>query len=223
MSAAPTMDFADTSTAATTVWLAQLARHEDAINEGRRMKAYRVEARRVDSDGVVSLDADAAADAAFRDFAGDLAAWRAHADECRAMIGVLAAALDHIAAIPTEDMGAYQRACGLWCRLRHGKGSSVRPLPPAPPWRDWAWPVSLAWHQTDGYGMHLPVCRQRYRLLAAPARRAVLEEWGIASDIDVLREIYPTAARDALDRRANTLGASLYWSLMGPGSKRFSR
>lgn len=214
---------ADTDNAATAAWLHDLALYESLIDSERRMALYIGAARVVDREtGEVTHDADRAADAALRDAMGDLEAWRAHAGECRAMVAWLDAALTTIAAIPVVDLGAYQRACGLWCRLRHGDGKrpAVRPLPPSAPWRDWSWPVALAWHQTDGYIRYLPLCRQRWRLLAAPGRRAVLEEFGIASDLDLLHKVYPVAERDALDERANTLGVSLFWSLMGPGVRR---
>lgn len=219
MTAAPAMDFAETSTAATTVWLADLARHEESINRERRMKAYATAARVVDRQtGVVTIDPDLAADAALRDAMGDLAAWSAYAGEARAMVALLDAALTTIAAIPVEDFGAWNRAGGIWTRLRHAAGK-VRPLPPLAPWRDWRWEMSLrAWGE-DGYRRHMIVCRQRFRLLAPPGRRAVAEEYGIRDVDDILHRVYPVAERDALDERAKALG--IYTGLQGVARPRW--
>lgn len=218
MIAEPTMDLADTDTAATTAWLAQLARHEDAINEGGRATMYATRARAVDRDGVVGVDADLAAAAALQDAMGDLEAWRAYAGEARAMVAFLDAALTTIAALPVADFGAWNRAGGLWTRLRHAAGP-VRPLPPLAPWRDWRWGKSLrAWGE-DGYRQHMVVCRQRFRLLAPPGRRAVAEEYGIRDVDDILHRVYPVAERDALDERAKALG--VYTGLEGVARPRW--
>lgn len=199
-------------------WLQDLAVYERLMAAEARMALYLGKARKVDDDGVVTLDAGAAADAAWWDFVGDLAAWRAHADEARAMLALLGRALDHIAAIPAGDLAAYQRASAVYHRLRHGV--AVRPLPPAAPWREWRWPVSLKTWEMEAYRHHLIVCRQRLRLLAEGGRRAAAEEFGIREDVDLLHMVYPVAERDRLDERANVLGVDLYWSLMGPGSRR---
>lgn len=201
------MPLVDTDTPSTTVFLDLLARHEEAENVEKRMTRYAVAARTVDREtGEVTMSPDLAAAAALADCLEALAAWRAYADEARAMIALLDAALTTIAAIPVGDFGAWNRAGGLWMRLRYSADSNVRPLPPARPWRDWKWGVSLRRHYLDGHLAHLIVCRQRYRLLAAPGRAAVLEELGIRDVEDTYGRIYPIVERSALDARAKHLG-----------------
>jgi hypothetical protein len=195
----------DTDHAATAAWLHDLALYERQVDKERCMALYVGAARTVDVDGVVTRDPDLAADAALVDCLGDLAAWSAHAAVARAMIALLDSALTAIDAIPVADLAPWVRAGGLWLRLRQGAGA-VRPLPPVTPWRDWRWDMSLKAHDLDGYRRHMVVCRQRYRLLAPPGRRAVAEEHGIRDDLDILHRLYPVAERDALDERAKVLG-----------------
>lgn len=216
---APALDLADTDHAGTAAWLAKLGEYEEAINERRRMTLYATAARRIDGDGVVTTDPDLAAQAALEAFMAALDGWRAHCAGARAMAAILDAALTTIAAIPTGDLGAWSRQGGTWLRLRHGAGS-VRPLPPSPPWRDWRWDTSLKRHYLDGHIAHLIVCRERLRTLAAPGRRAVVEECAIREPDDLFGRVWPVAEIAALDARAKALGIWTGLGEINPGDRR---
>lgn len=203
---APPLDLADTDTPRTTAWLAGLANYEDAIDGARRMALYATAARTVDrATGEVSHSPDLAAAAALADCLGDIAAWVTAAQEAATMIAILDGALSWMEAeVPIADFAAWQRACGLYLRLRYAVGS-VRPLPPAAPWRAWQWGISLASWRTNAYRDHMIVVRQRYGLLTPAAREAVRAEYGIGGVADILHKVFPVEALHTLDYRAGLL------------------
>lgn len=193
---------ADSGNDATAAWLHDLSLYQEIIDKERRMALFLAAGRRVDGDGLVTVDEDAVAEAAWRSFLGDLAAWQAHACEAREMIATLDHELTAMEKIGIERWVPWQRAVGAYLKARY-HATSVRPLPPG--WGAWRWDHSLATWRTLAYRDHLLPVRRSYLLLTPASKRAARDEFGIAEIADILATVFPVDELHALDRRAALL------------------
>lgn len=216
------LGMADTDNDSTAAWIHDLELYEALMEQEQRMALYLGATRRVDRETgeVTHGHPDDLAEAAWRAFATDLALWREHAAMGARILTMLDGALDALAALPHDDPTRWARSCGLWIGMRHGP--LKRPLPPVMPWKTWVWGGSYRDWLHQGW-RHATVCRQRYRALTKESRRAAIAEFGLEErgQVDPLwHGIWPVAAQDALDRRAQELHVCDWWGLIGPGSRR---
>lgn len=209
---------ADSDNQTTAAWINDLALYEALQAKEQRVALYLTAGRVIDREtGEVTIDQDAIDEAAWSAFVAALAPWRAHADEGRAMLNFLDNMLRAIAALPVEDEVRFTHHAGIWIGLRHGPVK--RPLPPSVKWR---WPHSFADQEHEGF-RHAIACRQRYRILAEPAKRAAIEAFGLVerAQIDPLwHGIWPTTERDELDQAADAAGVCKHWTLFNVAKRR---